>query len=698
MVRLAHYPEQSRGISNFFRDSLLCLDMSEAIPKIEPESWADKAPEVHESILVPKISLETEGQNSQVPEVKKKKTPMKLFKIIKILAAILLVLFLILIPLFYNVYKKARKVQTSGQNLVAAANSKDLAKIKSELGNTKFSLVSLKTSYKTIAWLKFVPFLGAYVSDGAHVINAAFYGIEGGEIFLSGIEPYADIIGFAPTSEKPGSGQETAEDRMDFVLKTLPEITSKMDELEAKVSLVRKEVDFINPDRYPVKIAGREVREKLKKIIEYTDVGADMISRGKPLLEEAPYILGMDKEKRYLILFQNDKELRPTGGFMTAYAIAKVDKGMFEPVSSSDMYNLDAQYRPVLPAPDPMIKYLKGPYVLSKNLRLRDMNWSPDFGESMALFSQEAQKVGIKGIDGIIAVDTQVLVYLLDVLGPIGVPGYGEFSTKIVPECNCPQVIYELESFADVEGPIVWSENEPGKIVYAPPNWENRKKIIGPLMNSILANALGQPKDKLSALFEATFKSLTEKHALFYLTDEKAQGAVSTFGIAGKILDYQEDYLHINDANLGGRKSNLYVTQEVVQEIKVAKDGSVEKTLTLTYKNPEKYDGWLNSVLPNWVRIYVPKGSTLISFNGVEEKVSSYEEFDKTVFAGFFKLRPEGIAKLTLKYKLPFKVKVDYKLLIQKQSGTNMPLYTIKLGKEEQEFFLKSDKELRLKI
>ena len=88
------------------------------------------------------------------------------------------------------------------------------------------------------------------------------------------------------------------------------------------------------------------------------------------------------------------------------------------------------------------------------------MNWSPDFSESMELFSEEIEKAGIKDIDGIIAVDTQVLVYLLEVLGPIEVPGYGKFSNEEVAECNCPQVIYELESFADLEGPIVWSESD----------------------------------------------------------------------------------------------------------------------------------------------------------------------------------------------------------------------------------------------
>jgi len=294
-------------------------------------------------------------------------------------------------------------------------------------------------------------------------------------------------------------------------------------------------------------------------------------------------------------------------------------------------------------------------------------------------------------------VDTQVLVNILDVIGPIQVPGFGEFSTKVTPECDCPQVIYELESFADIEGPVVWSQDEPGKIIFAPPNYDNRKKIIGPLMNSILANALGQPKDKLPALFEAGIKSLIEKHVLFFVIDEKAQAAVEKFGIAGTLNEYEGDYLHINDANLGGRKSNLYVTQEVNQEVEIAKDRSVTKTVTITYKNPQKHDGWLNSVLPNWVRIYVPKGSEILEFEGVEDKEEPYEEFGKTVFAGFFSLRPEGISKVTLKYKLPFKADGEYRLYLQKQPGTDKPLYSIQVGKLKDEFFLLKDTELKFR-
>jgi len=193
-------------------------------------------------------------------------------------------------------------------------------------------------------------------------------------------------------------------------------------------------------------------------------------------------------------------------------------------------------------------------------------------------------------------------------------------------------------------------------------------------------------------------KSLFEKHIMVYVNDPKSQSAIEEFGIGGKIKPYEWDYLNIIDANLGGRKSNLYVTQEVNQNISVSKDGSVEKEVTITYKNPAKHDGWLNSVLPNYVRVYVPKGSELLLAEGFEDKYEPYEDLGKTVFAGFFKLRPEGISKVTLKYKLPFRVIGSYKMLIQKQPGKDAPLYLLNMGKKDEEFSLSEDKELELKI
>lgn len=638
-----------------------------------------------------------------LPKVKIKKSRFKFSKKLTLsLLSVFFVEFLVLsffvvFPI-WNIYKNGLVLKDNAFKVKSSIATKDISLVKAELQHFDDSLIKFSASYKKIAWMRHLPLVGFYVKDGEFGLLAARYGMDTAFIMIDVFEPYADIIGFGGPNST-GSA-DSANDRIDFIIQTVESVIPRMGEIEENAKKAHDELVKINPEKYPLEIRGFKVRDNLQELISLAQEGTEFLANSKPLVEKAPYLLGINDTRRYLLLFQNDKELRPTGGFITAYTIMEVSNGKISPVSSSDIYNLDNNYSPSIKAPDPIIKLLKGPYVLNPRFRLRDMNWNPDFKQSMDMFLAEAQKAGIpKDLDGIIAVDTQVVVNILNVLGPVEVPEFGVYSTNHDERCNCPQVIYELESFADIEGAVVWSENEPGKIVFAPPNYDNRKKIVGPLMNTILAHALGQPKEKLPDLFLAGWRSLTEKHILAYLIDEDSQKALEDFGAAGTLSDYSDDYFLLVDANLGGRKSNLYVYHEVMQKIEIKNDKSIEKTVEITYKNPQDFDGWLNSVLPNWTRIYVPLGSELVSFEGFDEDAEIYDESGKTVFAGGFELRPQGVKKITIKYKLPFNVESkNYNLLIQKQSGLDSPLYTIELGKQIEEFYLKGDKELKFKL
>jgi hypothetical protein len=656
---------------------------------------------------------------SNMQEIKEKKKPKKKLKISppsfpklrmskkgrNILLAVLgvLTLLVVLVMVFvalpaYATYQKAQVLMARGEKLKASMQTQDINIVENEVRELKDELLDFESSLNRLLWMKSLPVVGPYMADSEAATKAGVYGIETAEIVIETAKPYADIIGFGGAdSQQTSDAEESANDRIEFLVQTIGGIIPKMDQISQKANQANAELKKIDPNRYPEEFRGIKVRDKLKNGLILAEEATEMIANSKPLLEAAPYLIGVDDTRTYLLLFQNDKELRPTGGFLTAYSIVEVKDGKLNPVSSNDIYNLDAKYSPTIDAPKPIVDYIGGIYKASNNLRLRDMNWSPDFEESMKLFLEEADKAGIPEVDGIIAVDTHIAVALLDVIGPIGVPGFGNFSTEIVPECECPQVIYELESYADNEGPVVW-DPVSGKIVFAPSNYYNRKDIVGPLMTSMMTNALGQPKEKMPALFEAGWNSLLNKHVLLYMLDEKAQQGITSFGIGGKVKDFDGDYLHVNDANLGGRKSNLYVTQEVTQDIEVQGDGSIVKTLSLTYKNPKEHDGWLNSMLPNWTRVYVPKGSELISVEGFEDQAEPYEELGKTVFSGGFELRPQGVKEIVIKYKLPFKAEEDYELFIQKQPGKDMPFYTINIGKQVEELFLKTDKEFRFKI
>jgi hypothetical protein len=666
------------------------------IPQIDPDPIPKITPEVKTNAMKLKMQQFKERLQNFVKKLRiKNRTTITLSKRSKIIFGITaLILFIFVVFPLARLAVNARVLVANMNAVNAAVDTQDLQKMKVEVTSFQSNLDTFRGNLSALSYIKYIPLLGVYYSDADSAVAAGQYAMDAAQIVVTTLEPYADIIGLKGGQS---SGGQTANDRVEFIIKTIDQISPKLDEISEKAELAGSELKKINPKRYPKEIRGKKIRENIIEIQTIADTAVSFIADGKPLIQKANYFMGIDAPRKYLVLFQNDKELRPTGGFLTAYTIMTVNKGKIEPSDSSDIYSLDANYKPSVEAPEEFRRYIQGPYALQPNFYLRDMNWNPDFRQSIEVFLEQAKSVDLAEVDGVIAVDTEVLVKLLKVTGPVEVAGYGRYSADTDPECNCPQVVHALEEYADVEGPVVWSENEPGKIVFAPPNYgKNRKEIVGPLMNTVLSMTLGLPMERMPFLFQASWESFTEKHLLFYMHEESAQEAVESFNIAGRIKDTDVDYLHINNANLGGRKSNLYARHEVNQEVTVAKDGTVEKTVTITYKNPQGYDGWLNSVLPNWVRVYVPKGSELISFEGTDDKKDPYEELSKTVFAGGFKLRPQGVQKIVVKYKLPFKVQgEEYKMLIQKQPGTGDTLYSFEVNGELQEVQLKTDQEFK---
>jgi Cu/Ag efflux pump CusA len=57
--------------------------------------------------------------------------------------------------------------------------------------------------------------------------------------------------------------------------------------------------------------------------------------------------------------------------------------------------------------------------------------------------------------------------------------------------------------------------------------------------------------------------------------DQKTQDALAQLDWTGQIKPYTFDYLHVNDSNFAGGKSNLYVQQKVVLDINIGNDGKV---------------------------------------------------------------------------------------------------------------------------
>jgi len=397
-------------------------------------------------------------------------------------------------------------------------------------------------------------------------------------------------------------------------------------------------------------------------------------------------LLGDPAEEKYLILFQNNEELRPTGGFMTAYAILRFDQGVPNADAADDIYTLDGTIpnRPV--APRPILSYL--PKVNQFNLR--DTNLSPDFKVSMDMFNTLYKTASLyQPVDGIIAVDTHALVAAMNILGDVTADNGVTYTTKENAICHCADVVYQLEVSAD--RPVNYVRTD-------------RKSAIGSLMYAILNKAFAvSPKIYWGKLFQAMVTETQQKHLIFDLYNTDAQQGIEALNAGGRIQDFQGDYIHINDVNFGGNKANLFVSESVTQKYILSNDNSITKTVTVNYKNPyppsdcnlERGGLCLNALIRDWFRIYVPKGSQLVDSQGSEVKVTSYDELGKTVFEGYFVINPLSTKTFTITYTLPFKLASNstLPLLIQKQGGVDHEDTTITVGNRTLDTFpLTTDK------
>lgn len=519
---------------------------------------------------------------------------------------------------------------------------------------------TVKGTYQKLNFYSYVPVAKNYYNDGSHALVAAQAGLDAGKKSIEAITPYADVLGFAGTEFQGG----TTEDRVKVLLETLEKISPILDDISADLQVVDSELAMIDPNRYPETFRDMPVREYIIMAQELSSGASNAIVEYRPVLEELPAVAGAgDETKKYLILFQNDNELRPTGGFLTAYAVINVMNGKVEARQSDDIYELDQKFTKRIPIPEELGRYL----TTERYWNLRDMNTSPDFKTSMDQFYEHYQTVPGEpdNIDGIIAVDTHFLTNLMEVLGPVEVPGYGTFTAETDPRCDCPQIIYVLSEIITRPTPYIR---------------EDRKGILGPLMRALLSKAYAAPKQSWPELFRTGFQSIQNRHAQFYFFDEDAQNAAELADVAGRMTppEENEDFLAIVNANLGGAKSNLFINYDVKQIITEAPvNGKLTKTVEITYRNTHKADNCnleagelcLNSTLRDWTRLYVPQGSELVEAQGFLEEARTYEEDGFTVIDGFFTLEPLGSAKLSFTYTVPYTDEEDYKLQIWKQGG-----------------------------
>ncbi len=380
-----------------------------------------------------------------------------------------------------------------------------------------------------------------------------------------------------------------------------------------------------------------------------------------PVIASLPRVLGSEGPRKYLILFQNSNEIRPTGGFIGSYGVLNIEKGKIKDLVIDDIYNPDGQIdqRNIAVAPPvPIQEFLK-----EEKLHLRNANWDPDFTKSAKTIEDLYFKVTGERVDAVFAADLFFVKDLLKVTGPIFLAAYNEEVTA--------DNIYERAEF---HSEFNYRDGSAQK-----------RSFLTVLGSKLLEKLFSMSKDQLPALAGALSSSLNQRHLLISFTNDSVNDLLKKYKWDGAQVNTEGDYLYVVNSNLGGTKANYYVKNKMSYAVNaVTRDGLLRSELKLEYNHTGKDAAWPGGPYTNYVRVITRVGSRLtgatIKFgDGTEvkifDKVTTENSEQSTVFATSFVLPPSSIAIVTLLYDLPVGLSFtrdfkEYSLYWQKQPGT----------------------------
>lgn len=361
-------------------------------------------------------------------------------------------------------------------------------------------------------------------------------------------------------------------------------------------------------------------------------------------------------EKKYLLLFANNMELRPGGGFIGSFAILTVGPYEIKNIQVYDVYDADGQLTEHIAPPAPISKFLEQPFWF-----VRDSAFTPDFvtnfGEAEKLLEKEINEGNFAG--GMLFTTTAVQ-NILEASNGLYIPDYNETITK--DNFYLKAQLYAEKDFF------------PGSI--------QKKRFLESVMNQMLINIGAISPEQLVKQVE---KSLNEKQIVVYSRDRDIQQYLEKNYWSGRTLKPQcnlpqainciLDYVFPVDANLGVNKANFFVSRPTKMEVHINENGLIRNTITLAYSNNSYEDIFPGGPYKNYFQLFMPPNSQVEQITVDNTLMTDYDETNfeyKTV--GFLLTVPARESKIVkVTYTLPTRIiggNGMYQMIFQKQIGS----------------------------
>lgn len=563
-----------------------------------------------------------------------------------------------------------KNFETAYQDFLSASDSLD------QVGGGMLSIIKVLPGGSKIASGQNILEAGKHLTSAGQIISEAFGLFLGDQGALK--KRFISTDNLSNLKEATSFAPQAREDKAQTLTEAIIMFQDKLQKVKEELTVANDLLD--KADIGDVPQDKRDSFIKLKDKLPEAIRGIDAFSEYSNTMLS---LLGHNQSKQYLFLFQNNDELRATGGFIGTYGIMKISDGSINQLSIDGIYNPDGQLKERVIPPKPIQK-------MSATWSMHDANWWPDFPKSAEKVAWFYEKTGGPTVDGVVAFTPKIMEDLLRITGPIN---HGKYGVTVSADNFVELTQYKVEKDYDKQ------LNRP-------------KQILADLAPLVLDKIFNSPPEKWVDVMNVFSQDLEERSIQMYFFDQNIQQQVSDLGWSGEILKTPKDYLSVVNTNISGQKTDKVIIQKIDHQSEIKPDGSIVDTVTITRTHnggKEKYD-WYNAVNSNWMRVYVPKGSELLHAEGYTREVDSppvdyeklgfvqdemvvaeengtntdpytgtrvYEDSDKTVFANWTYVSPGETLTVKYSYLLPFKLRFDdlkkpadtYSLLVQKQAG-----------------------------
>ena len=388
----------------------------------------------------------------------------------------------------------------------------------------------------------------------------------------------------------------------------------------AMLTLIRSTIDYILPRLSDIQAqsatfsfnslpVSQRQRDQLTQLIQAMPQAEADLMQVRGLLDAAGWMLGVDHSRTFLVQTMDRAELRPTGGFTGQFGELSITGGRVAPFALKDISLVEyATNSPTLGLLAPPQYRSWWPFA---NWGLRDSNLSADFPTSAQIAIDKYKSEVGHPVDGVIMFTPFLIEHILQVVGPIQVPGYNDTITAQNIE---ERLHYYQQDNSGLAKQVIF---QPGDKTTS-----SRKRFTALLAHLLMDRVRHAPPDEILTVARQTLHDLKTKDLQIYVTNPQVEQLLVKFGDAAQVdRSPFHDGLYVVQANVSASKASQYVRTILHDTVTLNSTGGATHVLQIRLVYDQLGPVYGYDTYHDYVRVYVPPASKYLWGDGFDTGV-----------------------------------------------------------------------------